>query len=233
MQKIVDERSTEMVIIPEGTFLMGTDSGEVYEGPLHEVYLPVYAIDIYPVTNALFHDFIVDSGYRAQGPWEKKASIKRRNHPVVNITWYDANEYTKWAGKRLPKETEWEKAARGVDGRMYPWGNKWSKSKCNCWQAGLKDTSPVGFFAEDCSPYGCFDMAGNVSEWLFDWATIKDYQELPYGSQGIEYEKNCRAGRGGNWFANASSDFRCATRGAYAANKYLDRIGFRCVRDTI
>ena len=134
------------------------------------MYLDAYAIDRYPVTNAQYKKFIDEKGYTPPPGWHgDQYPSGKANHPVLYVTWHDAQAYAEWAGKRLPTEAEWEKAARGTDGRLWPWGNDWREGHCNCAENKTDDTTPVGIFPAGRSPYGVDDMAANVWEWCADW----------------------------------------------------------------
>ncbi|MEO0108860.1 MAG: SUMF1/EgtB/PvdO family nonheme iron enzyme, partial [candidate division WOR-3 bacterium] len=183
--------SSVMILIPAGEFLMGSAQGEgdKDEHPLHKVYVSEFYIDKYEVTNRQYKRFCDATGRNYPPDPELLSSMPNYfnnypNYPVVNITWEDARAYCDWAGKRLPTEAEWEKAARGSDGRKYPWGNKAPDgSQCNFADRNLPDvpwcdkdaddgygfTAPVGHYPQGASPYGVLDMAGNVWEWCNDW----------------------------------------------------------------
>jgi len=180
--------SAEMILIPEGEFIMGTSDEQIEEllrqfpgwnreqfadeQPQHRVYLDDFYIDKYPVTNTQFEQFVKATGCKSEGDWRGYYRKGKEKHPVVNVSWNDANAYCKWAGKRLPTEAEWEKAARGADGRIWPWGNVWDKRKCNSLDrldSGTGTTTPVGSYPAGASPYGVMDMVGNVLEWCTDW----------------------------------------------------------------
>jgi iron(II)-dependent oxidoreductase len=166
----------DLILIPAGPFLIGGDEVED-ASPQHEVTLPAFKIGQYPVTNAQYRRFVEATGRK----WRSDAGRRpeKANCPAVEVTWHEARAYCEWLtglwrskGKvtadeivRLPTEAEWEKAARGAGGRVYPWGDEWDETKCNTRETGLRDTSPVGIFPDGASPYGCLDMAGNVWEW--------------------------------------------------------------------
>ncbi|MBN1890078.1 MAG: SUMF1/EgtB/PvdO family nonheme iron enzyme [Thermoflexales bacterium] len=167
----------ELVLIPAGEFLMGSDPAkdkQAYddEKPQHKRHLPDYYMAKTPVTNGQYLAFVEKTGQRALGYWKGgKLPKGKENHPVVNVTWHDAVAYCRWlaevTGKPygLPSEAEWEKATRGTDGRIYPWGNDWDAKKCNTSEGGKKGTTPVVAYPGGASPYGCLDMSGNVWEW--------------------------------------------------------------------
>jgi len=220
-----------MVEIPAGPFTMGNDAGANDETPAHEVDLPAFEIDQFEVTNADFAQFVEATGHQTDA---EKAGLSRAwrdaaegkdNHPVVYVSWNDAVAYCEWVGKRLPTEAEWEKAARGTDGRIYPWGNDYEASKLNGKDSGLRGTAAVGSFSGGASPYGAEDMAGNVWEWTADW-----YEAYPDSSfQSPYYGGKYRVLRGGGWFETAES-VRTTTRNATSDTAANDDLGFRCAR---
>ena len=180
-----------MVLVPAGSFLMGQPEkdflAEAHEKPQREVFLSDFWIDIYPVTNARYALFIAAGGYDQphwwlQDAWAWKCLHRIRqpvmwghagwdgpDQPVAGVSWYEADAYARWAGRRLPTDAEWEKAARGADGRRYPWGDDWPTASIANFDSQIGRTTPVGLFAEGISPYGCHDMAGNVNNWTRDW----------------------------------------------------------------
>ena len=169
----------EMVLIPAGDFILGTDDSKSVAYPKRTINLPAFWIDKYEVTNSEFLDFSLKTGYQGEGAKEGKdwrifftpATPEKARIPVVYITWNDAQAYCKSLGKRLPTEEEWEKAARGTDGRTYPWGNEWVDNRSNTYEAGYTKPQPIRLFEEDVSPFGVHDMLGNVQEWTASWFT--------------------------------------------------------------
>jgi len=230
----------EMVHIPAGEFLRGSKEQDKRaspsEKPQRPIYLTEYWIGRYAVTNAQYAAFVRGTGRRPPEHWEGgRPPEGKENHPVVNVSWWDALAYCRWLAEitdkpyRLPTEAQWEKAARGTDGRVYPWGNRWNKRKCNAKAGSKGGTTPVGVYSPaGDSPYGCADMAGNVLEWVADWYK-KDYyarssvSENPYGpSSGV-----VKVLRGGAWSDNALGVY-CANR-AYGNRKFTSlEVGFRC-----
>lgn len=180
-----------MVWIPPGEFTMGLPENDLlaedHEKPLRTVFLSGYWIDVYPVTNARFAGFIADGGYErrecwhAQGwEWRVASGIRQPgqwrlpgwdgpDQPVAGVSWYEADAYARWSGRRLPTDAEWEKAARGTDGRRYPWGDPWPSGDLANFDSAAGRTTPVGLYTEGVSPYGLHDMAGNVNNWVCDW----------------------------------------------------------------
>ena len=239
------------VIIPAGPFLMGTDSrtSDAQNRPQHKVYLSTYRIDKYLVTNAQYARFVAATGHRLPSNW-KDGRIPQGEllYPVTLVNWYDAAAYAHWAGKRLPTEAEWEKAARGADGRRWPWGNAMDSSRLNTYY-DVGSASIVDAYPQGQSPYSIFDMAGNVSEWVQDdflpYANSDAPAELFQGkvaqvltdkdrvmklSDLIAINRRYKVLRGGSW---KSDPFSTSTyhRNYELPNRASDFIGFRCVED--
>lgn len=226
-----------MIVIPAGPFKMGTnmEQADPQNSPEHVVDLPSYKIDKYLVTNAQYARFVAATGYRAPLSW-KDGKIPKgfELHPVTMVTWADANAYAKWAGKRLPTEEEWEKAARGTDGRRWPWGDKMDPSRLNTYYT-VGNTTPVTKYTEGASPYGLMDMAGNVSEW-----TSSDF--LPYqgtkasldlfdvGGGSRTRNIKFKVLRGGTWRSDPFST-QSFQRNFSLPNYASDFYGFRCAED--
>lgn len=184
-----------MILIPAGEFQMGSDR-DASEKPRHKVYLPDYYIDKFEVTNQQYLKFCKDTGHSLPSLLISGVIPSgKENHPVVGIGWNDADAYCKWAGKRLPTEAEWEKAARGTDGRTYPWGNAWDQNLCNNRTSPYEDTVPVGSYPKGASPYGVMDMAGNAWEWVDDW-----YKSYPGSPVAFDETGKLKVTRGGAYF---------------------------------
>ncbi|MDE3089110.1 MAG: SUMF1/EgtB/PvdO family nonheme iron enzyme, partial [Chloroflexota bacterium] len=192
-----------MVYVPAGEFTMGSNDYD-WEKPPHTVYLDGFWIDKYEVTNALYKK-CVDSGTCKVADMGEYDPSGKPNRPVVQVTWYDANTFCQWAGKRLPTEAEWEKAARGTDARTWPWGNDWNPSKLNSWDAGPHTTTDVGTYPQGASPYGALDMAGNVWEWVADWYSSNYYANSPKNNPKGPDSGGYRVMRGGSWDNNQIS----------------------------
>ena len=222
---------TEMVEIPAGPFTMGRDGGPADEGPAHQVDLPTFYIDLFEVTNAQFVAFTQETGYvsdaeQGGGTGWRAYLNGRDNHPAVKISWNDATAYCEWAGRRLPSEAEWEKAARGSEGLLYPWGNEWDPKKANVKEAGFRGTTAVGTF-DGASPYGVFDMVGNVWEWTADW-----YQPYPGNTEPDDfYGEQFKVLRGGGWF-DEQDQVLSTNRSSTSPEAANDDIGFRCASDS-
>jgi len=217
-----------MIAIPAGEFTMGSDVED--ERPPHTVFVDGFEIDKLEVTNEDFERFVAETGYVTaaekadETSWRYYAKDKPQ-HPVVKVTWNDAIAFCEWAGKRLPTEAEWEKAARGADARSYPWGNQWDAAKANGKEAGNRATTAVGSFPAGASPYGVLDMAGNVSEWTSDW-----FKAYPGGDFYSPYfGEKYRVIRGGGWFSDQNL-VRTTERSASGVELANDDVGFRCAR---
>jgi formylglycine-generating enzyme required for sulfatase activity len=226
----------DMVVVPAGEFLMGSTDADTNasgdEKPQHVVCLDEYALDVHPVTVAQYRAFCEATGRAMPSPpnwgWLD-------DHPVLNVTWHDAVAYCEWADKRLPTEAEWEKAARGEDGRIWPWGNNWDARKCQSsyggsWGSAGK-TAPVGSHPEGVSPYGCHDMIGNVWEWCADWYDGSYYRNSPRQNPKGPDSAGARVLRGGAWFYINLYRLRCAYRNSLSPDDGGDGGGFRCAQD--
>lgn len=251
------------------------------EVPQREVYMSAYLIDKYPVTNAEYKKFIESGGYKQRDFWSdagwdyvlrskpldsdvvNSALDGEDECPVVNVSWYEADAFAKYAGKRLPTEAEWEKAARGTDGRTYPWGNEFDKTRLNCAESKIEKPTPVTKYLQGVSDYGCFDMAGNVWEWTADWFDSQYYRSAPdrdpqgparaedkpffgrpkdVGASIYDLEpskagsstlSDCKVLRGGSWNGGGVIHIRCANRDYDEPDYKNDTIGFRCARSLI
>jgi transcriptional regulator with XRE-family HTH domain len=147
-----------MALVDEGVFQFGRER--------RLIWLPAFYVDLTPITNSEYAVFVEATGHRVPSHWlDGQPPEEVRDHPVVNVTFHDATAYAKWAGKTLPTEAEWEKAARGTKGNVYPWGDQMTAAKCNVRETGVGHTTPVGLYRSGVSPYGLYDMSGNVWEW--------------------------------------------------------------------
>jgi len=228
-----------MITIPAGEFLMGTPEGQgrADEWPQRSVYLDAFEIDQVEVTNKRYMQFVKATGHRTPpnpygtGPLRSLTGIEYL--PVVQTTWYDAKAYCAWAKKRLPTEAEWEKAARGTDGRLYPWGNDPPTAKLANFEREWEEEKtlhPVGSLPGGDSPYGVKDMAGNAREWVADWYDAEYYQQAPdRNPPGPEKKGVVRSIRGGSWHS-PQSDLTTAARGRGGFALQTHGTGFRCAR---
>ena len=221
----------ELIEIPAGEFLMGSSAddkdADPSEKPQHSVYLDAYYIYKNDVTVAQYRKFCNATG-RAMPGAPSRGWID--THPIVNVSWDDASAYAQWAGAALPTEAQWEKAARGTDGRIYPWGNDWDASKCsNSVGHTAEQTSPVGSFPSGASPYGVLDMAGNVWQWCADWYGADYYQTSPAKNPTGPATGTVRVLRGGSWYNGGAVGCRGAYRSSYYPDSGSDYFGFRCV----
>jgi iron(II)-dependent oxidoreductase len=238
-----------MVAVPAGAFQMGTNNelSDELNKPEHTVDLPAFRIDKYLVTNAQYARFVKATGHRPPSSWKDGRIPNGENmRPVTMVTWYDAADYAKWAGKRLPTEAEWEKAARGTDARRWPWGNKIDPSRLNT-NRKKNTTTNVDAYPNGASPYGALDMAGNVGEWTASELLAYPNSKAPPAlfetgaPRAANNDKNSAANaasvnskykvlRGGSW---GSDPFSTATyhRDSQWANFASDFYGFRCVTD--
>ena len=226
-----------MVLIPAGPFIRGTDERLPDEGPQHTVTLPDYYIDVYEVTNLQYKRFIDETGRRSPDHFRNRTYPPgKADHPVTYVSWDDADAYCRWAGKRLPTDQEWEKAGRGPDGRIFPWGDTFEVTRANTpvrWKAIGRpgDTTPVGAFAEGASPYGVYDLTGNVWEWTASWYEAYPGNTTPSENYGHRYKTL----KGGSWFD--CSFYRCGlsaplyNRAFFAKRTRNDTFGFRCAKD--
>jgi eukaryotic-like serine/threonine-protein kinase len=223
----------EMVLIPGGPFIMGSEEFGP-ETPQHTVDIPPFYIDKYPVTNAEYALFVEATGRPAPPAWTGGTyPADRGDHTVITVNWYEASAYAAWMGKRLPTEAEWEKAARGTDGRRYPWGDRFEERRTVVWESAMiRDvtTVPVTAYPTGASPHGVCQMAGHVEEWVEDW-----YE--PYA--GSRYQSRCygrklKVLKGGSWFYTqqyARGAFRRPLAPDSRGWDPFDGPGFRCARD--
>ena len=233
---VSDKDGMTLVYVPEGEFKMGSENGQDMEKPTHTVYLDSFWVDRTEVTNAQYQR-CVDAG--ACTPPLSTRSFTRdsyygsslyADYPVIFIDWNQASDYCQWAGRRLPTEAEWEKAARGTDERIYPWGNQ-SPDLNYLNYDSTDDTTAVGSYPEGASPYGALDMAGNVFEWVADW-----YGEGYYSSENDWTNPDgpssgeVRVLRGGSWNTYFDFEVRSALRGRNDPSNRYDNVGFRCTR---
>ena len=230
---------SDMVLVPAGPFLYGSreDDPEAYsdEKPQRVIDLPAFYIDVFPVTNKQYCEFLnqkrpdndtlakwinLTGSYSAEKCRITKGfngyivEKGQERHPVIYVSWHGAETYAMWTGKQLPSEEEWEKAARGTEGAKYPWGNEFDSSLCNTQESGIGKTSQVDKFPKGRSPFGCFDMAGNVWEWINSWYDEEEKRKVLRGGSG-DFDRGYA---------------RCATRTGVVQGLRSDSVGFRCAR---
>ena len=222
-----------MVFVPAGEFTMGSQILPD-EQPVHTVNLNAFWIDTYEVTNALYHQCVAAGGCglpqgtstASGGSYDDPA---QSNYPVTQVTWADADQYCQWAGKRLPTEAEWEKAARGTDARIYPWGNTFNAAWVNSAFNGDLHTTAVGRYPAGASPYGALDMAGNVWEWVADWFDDYYYAQSPHDNPTGPASSRLKVARGGG-YGGTDAVMRASQRRSMYPDEYGGFLGFRCAR---
>ncbi len=209
-KEIINEKDGSLMLyVPAGTFLMGNEKESVEVDAFH--------IDKNPIINAQYKKFMEETGYNEPAFWNDNR-FNSPNQPVVGVSWDDAVAYTKWSGKRLPKEREWEKASRGTDGREFPWGNTKPDKDHAVFNLDISTGTPaiIETHLLGVSAYGCNDMSGNVWEWCQEWYTVWKYRVV----------------RGGSWI-NHMYILKCAYRSCSVPSGKDNNVGFRCVRDEI
>lgn len=231
----VGNEGRDMVEVPEGPFTMGYDQGDPDEAPAHPVYLKAYFIDLKEVTQSEYDRFVkMTKRNPPQVPVfeEDISKLLDPDFPVVGIGWNDAFAYCRWAGKRLPTEAEWEKAARGEGRRLYPWGNEFSYrfSNIDGQDDGAKYLAPVGSYEGGRSPYGVYDMMGNVAEWVADTYHPNYYQNSPFLSPTGPDSTEFKVMRGGTW-RDSKLNARLTKRFSAKMWRTDATIGFRCAQD--
>jgi formylglycine-generating enzyme required for sulfatase activity len=239
--EITDAKGVPMRLVPAGEFAMGTndvlefDTGA--EKPVHTVYLDSYYIDKFEVTNLAYKSCVdagvcippIDSSNDVQASYYSDSKFK--DYPVVFITWYMAGTYCEWRGARTPTEAQWEKAARGDGGRKYPWGNdEVDCSKANYDPSCVGDATKVGSYPSGKSPYGVYDMAGNVFEWTADWFSKTYYDASPRSNPLGSETGDARVIRGGSWTGNIDYRVRVDIRLGLDPNSAWESGGFRCAK---
>lgn len=232
-----------MIDIPKGEFIMGSNEVDreaksmqygdkrpwyANERPERKVSLKAFHIDRTELTNTGYREFVDKTGHRAPAHWVNGSfPAEIAEHPVVFVSWSDADEYCKWKGKRLPTEAEWEKAARGSDGRSFPWGNDFDLKKVNT-MGEYSGPLPVGTLKDGASPYGVLDMAGNAQEWTADW--YKKYPDNDFKDQ--DYGERFRVVKGGGWGGMGHYSLqvyvRTSFRNTAPPEGIFNDVGFRC-----
>jgi len=231
-REITGKDGVPMVLVPAGDFTMGSEE----EKPSHRVYLDAFYLDKYELTTSRYAQFLKATRRNPPDHWNEVNMTAHRDRPVIGVDWHDADAYCRWSGKRLPTEAEWEKAARGTDGRAYPWGNEQPTSrnanfgKCCDWK-GYASLAPVGSLEAGKSPLGVADMAGNVYEWVADWYGERYYQNSPYRNPKGPPAGEYKVLRGGSWHSPSKQDVRATLRIWDVPTAQTGAIGFRCAQD--
>ncbi len=231
-----DERvigDAPMVFVPAGNFIMGDNSGDPDEKPVHTIFTDAFWIGKYEVTNSLYRR-CVEAG-KCQLPNSVSSSTRESyysntqydNYPVIHIYWNQANTYCLWVGKRLPTEAEWEKSARGNDRRIYPWGDTFDAKRLNSAQGERGDTVATGTYLDGKSPFGIMDLAGNVWEWVADWYDESYYKTSPARNPRGPSSGRLKVIRGGGW-DTSSNHVRVTNRGSDDPFAHYYNLGFRC-----
>ena len=258
-KKIAQERvakwktKEEMVLIPAGEFLMGSNKKTdrlAYrsEIPQRSVYLDAFMIGKYEVTALEYLKFVLATDRLPQLDWRYDGGNFQdtmAHHPIMHVNWYDADAYCKWAGKRLPTEAEWEKAARGVDGRLFPWGSEYAgPTRANFGRTGLSGPVrdrperlllyppiiSVDKYENALSPYGLYQTIGNVAEWVSDWYDQDYYKTAPGRNPKGPETGSQKAFRGGGWM-DSTTTMRAAMRNGTDPKTKINWMGFRCAQD--
>jgi formylglycine-generating enzyme required for sulfatase activity len=242
-----------MAHVPSGEFSMGSNDGEADEAPVHEVYLDSFWMDTTEITNRMY-SLCVEAG-GCKPPLQTSSytrpsyygDLNYAEYPVIYVDWSMANAYCQWVGAHLPTEAQWEKAASGGDDRIFPWGDDWDVDKRKrlnfadgnnpettsdiTLNDGFRDSAPVGSFPAGASPYGIYDMAGNVWEWVADWYDPTYYVNSPASNpEGPSVETSLRALRGASWVAANEDVFRTSNRNGLDPSKSSESLGFRCAQ---
>jgi formylglycine-generating enzyme required for sulfatase activity len=237
--------------VPTGVFWMGSDDRDPEtapdEQPRHLVVVGVFDLDIHEVANYCYERFVLDGGYVERAWWSETGwawrarhtvsqpafwgdqALRVPTHPVVGVSWFEADAYCRWRRGRLPTEAEWEKGARGADGQRYPWGAEWSPDHANG-DVAVGRITPVGTYPRGVSPHGLHDMAGNVWEWVRDWYGKAFYVESPRSNPLGPATGDSRVLRGGAWNF-PPRQLRAAARTHLPPETRIRYLGFRCAHD--
>ena len=242
----------EMVLIPAGEFIMGSDKKSdrlAYrtELPQRRVYLDAFEIGKYEVTALEYLKFVLETNRPPQLDWRYDGGNFQEtmaHHPIMHVTWYEADAYCKWAGQRLPTEAEWEKAARGTEGRLYPWGNEYAgPTRANFGRTGLSGPVrdrperlllyppiiSVDKYENSVSPYGLYQTIGNVAEWVADWYDPDYYKKASNQNPRGPETGTQKAFRGAGWM-DSTTTVRVAMRNGTDPNTKINWLGFRCAK---
>jgi len=230
------EIGNEMVEIPAGEFILGSNQGGFNEKPAHVANLEVYWIDRYEVIYKRYMEFVEATGHRQPGPPSRYAAklglLRGPNQPITYVSWSDANDYCQWKGKRLPTEQEWEKAMRGTDGRTWPWGEGLTGHPANFAgdADGFEVSAPVGSFPLDRSVFGVYDGAGNVMEWTDNWYVEDLYLQENAVPQMSGLPPSTYKTMRGSGYTSQGVDLRVTNRSFMVPDFRDETIGFRCAR---
>ena len=223
-----------MTLVPAGDFIMGSEKGDEDEAPAHRVYLNAFYIDKFEVTNGRFSKYV--EAIQSEPPWgftDKETPVIHAERPVRWVSWMDAMGYCLWLGKRLPTEAEWEKAARGTDERIYPWGNDPPTPVHAVYglkEGGAETVSVIGNHHMGQSPYGVQDLAGNLYEWVMDWYADNFYTNSPAVNPRGPGEGTAKVQRGGSYI-NTPYRLRSSFRTKGDPTEQDPNVGFRCAQD--
>jgi len=231
--EIVGKDGAPMLLVPAGDFTMGSDEGDDDEQPIHRVFLDNFYMDTFEVTNGRFAKFV--AAIQSEPPWgfaDQETPVVQAERPVRWVNWMEATGYCLWAGKRLPTEAEWEKAARGTDGRTYPWGNDPPTAAHAVFglTEGAETVSPIGNRDKGSSPYGVHDLAGNLYEWVTDWYDEEFYTTNPPRNPRGPGEGTTKVQRGGS-YNNGPYRLRSSFRTKGDPTEHDPHVGFRCAQD--
>jgi sulfatase modifying factor 1 len=231
---ITGKDGAPMVLVPAGEFPMGSEQGDDDEQPVHRVFLDSFYLDTFEVTNGRFAKFV--AAIQSEPPWgfaDQETPVVHAEQPVRWVNWLEATGYCLWAGKRLPTEAEWEKAARGTDGRIYPWGNEPptpTQAVFGLKEGGAETVSPIGNRDKGKSPYGVHDLAGNLYEWVADWYDEAVYTTQPTINPRGPGEGAAKVQRGGSYI-NGPYRLRSSFRTKGDPTEHDPNVGFRCAQD--
>jgi len=231
---ITGQDGAPMVLVPAGEFTMGSDEGDDDEQPVHRVVLDGFYLDTFEVTNGRFAKFV--AAIQSEPPWgfaDQETPVVDAERPVRWVNWLEATGYCLWAGKRLPTEAEWEKAARGPEGRVYPWGNEpptAAQAVFGLKEGGAATVSPIGDHPQGRSPYGVQDLAGNLYEWVSDWYDDAFYATAPLRNPRGPGAGSTKVQRGGSYI-NSPYRLRAAFRTKGDPTEHDPHVGFRCAQD--
>ena len=231
--EIVEKDGAPMMLVPAGEFTMGSDKGDDDEQPIHRVFLNSFYMDKFEVTNGRFAKFV--EAIQSEPPWgfvDKETPVVHADRPVRWVNWMEALGYCLWIGKRLPTEAEWEKAARGADGRIYPWGNEQPTPAYTVFglKEGADTVASIGNRDKGKSPYGVHDLAGNLYEWVTDWYDEQFYTKNPATNPRGPLQGTAKVQRGGSYMNNAYR-LRSSFRTKDDPTEHDPNVGFRCAKD--